>query len=423
MNFLLFLKMNFSTSKRKGRASEPASKERAEERVANDASMSDLPFPILMDIFSRLPINTILQIRSVCKTWFALLSDPYFAEIHLARAPLSLMILTNFCQMICSNSLEPLYKMNQNQKQNGQNIPGKRFSLLTSCNGLLCSHEFSYKKEVVSICNPILGEYLVLPQLERNRVDRRIRGFGFSQSSKQYKVIQTLNYKNQAVESNNFQVEIHTIGMDTWRNIGDLPYQLIQPYYGALLNGVFHWYAHSHDNKTAFMCSFDLGKEEFQSFPGPPIQGFGKCRPANSISVGVSGGFLYLCDGFLESNFDIWIMKNYGVKESWTKEFVIVNPTISKLQRVFGSMYILNYRENMSKEATEDTELVMLLGSEDLFAYKVTSQAVRKPKSTCIQSNYQAIPYIPSLVSVKMLQRKRVHWGFDLYVTPDSLNF
>ncbi|TXG69952.1 hypothetical protein EZV62_004887 [Acer yangbiense] len=36
--------------------------------------------------------------------------------------------------------------------------------------------------------------------------------------------------------------------------------------------------------------------------------------PVNSIYVAVSRGFLYLCDGFLESNIDIWVLKNYGVK-------------------------------------------------------------------------------------------------------------
>ncbi|KAK0589570.1 hypothetical protein LWI29_015930 [Acer saccharum] len=152
------------------------------------------------------------------------------------------------------------------------------------------------------------------------------------------------------------------------------------------------------------MCSFDLENEQFQPFPGPPIQDHGQCRPVNSISVGVSGGFLYLCDGFLESNIDIWVMKNYGVKSSWTKEFIVANPLISKLQRIFGSINILNYGVNMNmwdEEATEDAELLMLFGSEDLLAYNVKSKGVRKPKTFGIKSNYQAIPYTASLVSIK----------------------
>ena len=92
---------------------------------------------------------------------------------------------------------------------------------------------------------------------------------------------------NQAENSDKFQVQIFTLGTDMWRNIGYLPYELIQLNYGAFLHGELHCYAHSQD-KTACMCSFDLENEHFQPFPGPPIQDHGQCRPVNSISVAVS---------------------------------------------------------------------------------------------------------------------------------------
>lgn len=386
--------MKSCITRSKFQAKEAAKEEDGVLATNYNVSMEDLPLPILVDIFSRLPIKTILQIKCVCKSWHSLCSDPYFAKIHLARAPFSIMILEKFCKRIYTNSLVPLFTLNQGDKE--------RLSLLSSCNGLICLHEFSYKKDVISVWNPILGDHLVLPQPKRKSVATRIRGFGYNQSTNQYKVIQILSYKDQAtISSSKLQVEVHTIGTNTWRSIGDLPYVLNQPYYGVFLNGALHWYAHSHDKRTAFMCSFDLGDEQFRQFPGPPTREYDKCRPINSISVGVSGGFLYLCDGFLEPNLDIWIMKKYGVKESWTKEFVIVNSVVSKLQRLYGSLQILNYRENMNKEATEGTELQMLFGSEALLAYNVRSKSIRRPKVFDVQTNYQAIPYIPSLVSIK----------------------
>lgn len=386
--------MKSCITRSKFQAKEAAKEEDGVLATNYNVSMEDLPLPILVDVFSRLPIKTILQIKCVCKSWHSLCSDPYFAKIHLARAPFSIMILEKFCKRIYTNSLVPLFTLNQGDKE--------RLSLLSSCNGLICLHEFSYKQDIISVCNPILGDHLVLPQLKRKNVATRIRGFGYNHCTNQYKVIQILSYKDQAsISSSKPQVEVHTIGTNTWRNIGDLPYVLNQPYYGAFLNSALHWYAHSHDKRTAFMCSFDLGDEQFRQFPGPPTREYDKCRPINSISVGVSGGFLYLCDGFLEPNLDIWIMKKYGVKESWTKEFVIVNSVVSKLQRLYGSLQILNYRENMNKEATEGTELQMLFGSEALLAYNVRSKSIRRPKVFDVQTNYQAIPYIPSLVSIK----------------------
>ncbi|KAK2648582.1 hypothetical protein Ddye_016071 [Dipteronia dyeriana] len=390
----LFRKINV-IARRKNHTKE----DNKDEVQASNESMAELPLPILMDILSRLPVKTILQCKCVCRTWFNILSDPYFAQMHLVTAPVSVLLLTNLQQRsICNDDfLVPLLRLNRIGK-----VSADRLSLLTSCNGLLCLRDLGYKKDEISVCNPILRDHMILPQLRSKRVHRRILGFGITQSTNRYKLIQILNYKNQAENFDKFQVQIFTLGTDLWRNIGYLPYELIQPSYGAFLHGDLHWYAHSPD-KTKFMCSFDLEKEQFQPFPGPPIQDHGQCRPVNSISVGVSGGFLYLCDGFLESNIDIWVMKNYGVKRSWTKEFIVTSPLISKLQRIFGSIHILNYGVNMNmsdEEATEDAELLMLFGSEDLLAYNVKSKCVRKPKTFDIKSNLQAIPYTASLVSI-----------------------
>ncbi|KAH7544131.1 hypothetical protein JRO89_XS15G0113700 [Xanthoceras sorbifolium] len=393
----MFWKISFRA--RRNTHTRRASKDKDEGKASNIGSMSELPLAILMDILSRLPIKTILECKCVCRTWFNLVSDPYFAQMHLARAPVSILLLTNLQQRstYSGDFLVPLLRSNRIG-----NLSADRLSLLTSCNGLLCLHDLGYKKDEISVCNPFLREHMVLPQVRSKRILRRIIGFGITQSTNQYKLIQILNSKNQAENSDKFQVEIFTLGTDMWRNNGFLPYQLIQPSYGAFSHGALHWYAHSHDKKT-LMCSFDLENEQFQPFPGPPIQDHGQCRPVNSISVGVSGDFLYLCDGFRESNIDIWVMKNYGEKGSWTKEFSVANPLVSKLQRIFGSIHILNYglNMNMSEQATEDAEILMLFGSEEVLAYKVRSKGVRKPRTFSIQSNYQAIPYTASLVSIK----------------------
>ena len=49
------------------------------------------------------------------------------------------------------------------------------------------------------------------------------------------------------------------------------PNSFVEPYVGTLLNGDLHWLVQPHDTST-FICSFDIEKEEFQPFPGPPIQ-------------------------------------------------------------------------------------------------------------------------------------------------------
>ncbi|KAK1577701.1 hypothetical protein Q3G72_024097 [Acer saccharum] len=200
--------------------------------------MAELPLPILMDILCRLPVKTILQCKCVCRTWFNILSDPYFAQMRLATAPVSVLLLTNLEQRsICNDDfLVPLLRLNRIG-----NVSADRLSLLTSCNGLLCLRDLGYKKDKISVCNSILRDHMILPQLRSKRVNRRILGFGITQSTNRYKLIQILNYKNQAENSDKFQVQIFTLGTDMWRNIGYLPYELIQPNYGAFLHGELHW--------------------------------------------------------------------------------------------------------------------------------------------------------------------------------------
>ncbi|KAK1567325.1 hypothetical protein Q3G72_010888 [Acer saccharum] len=158
--------------------------------------MAELPLPILIDILSRLPVKTILQCKCVCRTWFNLLSDPYFAQMCLARAPVSILLLTNHEQRsICNDDfIVPLLRLNR-----------------------------IGKKDEISVCNPILRDHMILPQLRSKRVHRRILGFGITQSTNRYKLIQILNYKDQAEKSDKFQVQILTLGTDMWRNIGYLP--------------------------------------------------------------------------------------------------------------------------------------------------------------------------------------------------------
>ncbi|KAK1566774.1 hypothetical protein Q3G72_004082 [Acer saccharum] len=233
----LFWKIDF-IARRKNHTKEDSK----DEVQASNESMAELPLPILMDILSRLPVKTILQCKCVCRTWFNLLSDPYFAQMCLAREPVSILLLSNLEQRsICKDDFTlPLLRLNRIGK-----VSADRLSLLTSCNGLLCLRDLGYKKDEISVCNPILKDYMILPQLRSKRVHRKILGFGITQSTNQYKLIQILNCKDQAENSDNFQVQIFTLGTNMWRNIGYLPYKLIQPSYGAFLHGVLHWSSNS----------------------------------------------------------------------------------------------------------------------------------------------------------------------------------
>ncbi|KAK7843211.1 f-box protein [Quercus suber] len=243
---------------------------------------------------------------------------------------------------------------------------------------------------------------MALPQPKNDGFKRRILGLCFSQTTKRYKVIREIcdNRRSYATqEHQSHQVEVYTLGTEKWRNIGDLPYSFPKSEYISIcdsLNGALHWLVQPHNN-TTFICHFDIENERFKPFPGPPVQDLSSVR---HMHLGVSGGFLYLCEKFLTSySVEIWVMKDYGVEQSWTKEFVISNAEWINSIWNRGPVQILNYGLYTKMEAMEGAELYILHNSE-LSAYNAKSHE-RKIRVRGINPSYFVIPYVPSLVSLK----------------------
>ncbi|KAI9110392.1 hypothetical protein K1719_018552 [Acacia pycnantha] len=64
-----------------------------------------IPPEVLIDIFKRLPVRTLIQLQFVCKDWKNLLNDPFFIQEHLrysAHENPSLL----FCRLSVLNTLE-----------------------------------------------------------------------------------------------------------------------------------------------------------------------------------------------------------------------------------------------------------------------------------------------------------------------------
>ena len=384
---------------------------RKKKTIISTDSIPELPCIILMDILSRLPITSILQYKCVCKTWFNIISDPYFAKLHLARAPVSLLYTNKTDLSILDKRLYVLELEGWDthdsfvplkQLPREINHLGEVLQFESSCNGLLCISAVCRRKPVTYVCNVITGEYMALPQPKNDGFKRRILGFCFSQTTKRYKVIREIcdnrwSFATQQHQSH--QVEVYTLGTEKWRNIGDLPYSFPKSEYISLcdsLNGALHWLVHPHNN-TTFICHFDIENEQFKPFPGPPVQDLSRIR---HMHLGVSGGFLYLCEIFLTSySVEIWVMKDYGVEQSWTKEFVISNAEWINSIWNGGPVQILNYGLYTKMEAMEGAELYILHNSE-LSAYNAKRQE-RKIRVRGINPFHFAIPYVPSLVSLK----------------------
>ncbi|XP_059629613.1 F-box protein At3g07870-like [Cornus florida] len=291
-----------------------------EEGEENKTSLVDLPSSILVAILSSLPTMTLLNCRRVCKTWHYLIAqDPYFTKICSETRP-------NVTDIVFWD-LHSFYLLDLGEDSKyvrGYHSPMRfrlhfkphyrHLRLVGSCNGLLCLTNGN----TLSITNPILGECVLVPKLERKR-EVFICIFGFSGATGHYKIV---GFGSDVLGGTTLhsEVVVYTLGTDTWRYVGDAPLpELGIEWWGVTLNGAVHW---TSGTSSEFIYSFHLDKEHVcRPIPLPP-----DLRNINihSLRVGVLRNCL--CIYHNSSDYlDIWSMNDYGVAESWTKIRILKN--------------------------------------------------------------------------------------------------
>lgn len=417
------------------------------------SSITNLPEDILLNILPRISIKGVIICKSVCKTWNHLISDPKFAELHFRQPEVCTMIRTfdrnrlsrilylvqpelcNYYQegyrkpeCKCYDDLKldtklklPLNKFDElvnNNKEvasvmNNPECQGEakrkhcirlktrqhRCDTIDSCNGFLCLSKASSNYPPV-IYNPVMGEFINLPQSEEEEDCRCwYCGFRFSPVADQYKVIRMLNH--WIVEPNTGQMwldgwvdQVHPLGTRSWRDIGYPLYKTLRLDFITYLNGAIHWLCLNSQPKDCIV-SFNFDNECFGSFSPPPSfshHGYSRDYSFSNVTMGVLGGSLCICNNFGCSPMVVWVMKHYGVEESWTQVFSIrpleeerwplgLNQPIKFLSG--GGLLMFNY---------SDSAFVYYDPRKNRFEYFWVLG---------IKSGFQAIVHTPSLMSLK----------------------
>ncbi|XP_071712456.1 F-box protein At3g07870-like [Rutidosis leptorrhynchoides] len=210
---------------------------------------------------------------------------------------------------------DPVMSLDLNLAPVFQNV---RLSAEGSVNGLICLSSSDRTIEKTYICNPITREYMILPK-SINDIRAGIYGFGVSLFTSEYKVIR-ICYKLVTNGPCPLYAEIYTLGTGQWRCLGPVTYS-VYDYSGTFLNYHAHWNFYDREEKLEKICTFNFDNVTFQLFPSPPV-----CleRETNfSGMLGVVKGCL--CYSYYTRTFDvlIWVMKEYGIKNSWQKEVLI----------------------------------------------------------------------------------------------------
>ncbi|KAL2518761.1 F-box protein [Abeliophyllum distichum] len=291
-----------------------------EKRRLDEASTEilDLPTSIMMDILLRQPIQTVFSCRNVCQSWKNIVSDPYFTRMCTGK-----LHMANFALSISRENIASLWKLCKFglcvKKKKEIALPlstkGQLF-ILGSCNGLVClRHKFFDNIDDLYLWNPALGENILLPRSKNEkRILKSAYGYGLSQYTGHYKVLRIV-HKSYLYRPNKTEGEVITIGIDNkWRDIGSAPFPLHENFCKVTLNGALHWIIDDF-RKPDFIYSFNIDKENVQII-APPRDLVDR-RPWMSLAV--FDNILCILDNSRDSELEIWLMKEYGVAESWNK--------------------------------------------------------------------------------------------------------
>ncbi|PRQ40665.1 putative F-box associated interaction domain-containing protein [Rosa chinensis] len=123
-----------------------------------------------------------------------------------------------------------------------------------------------------------------------------------------------------APQSDEWKAMVLTVGSKSWRSIGSCkrPGSLREEM--IYLNGFLHCF----DHQSYSIHAFNIESERFQEFQVSALRE-SSSHCFDRLGLGVLEGCLSLTD-FKKNDRDVegvWVMKDYGVKESWTKEFEI----------------------------------------------------------------------------------------------------
>ncbi|XP_045826273.1 F-box/kelch-repeat protein At3g23880-like [Trifolium pratense] len=295
-----------------------------------------LPEDVIPEILCRLPVKLILQLRCVCKSWNSLISDSKFIKKHLhmsTRRRLHFLRILNCPEnnyILASYPLDSFFT-NLTTEFTEFEYPPNSFNrdysfhhFSGSCNGILCFAD--HHKGLVILWNPSIRKFKELPLFTKPNGSIYLHmtfGFGYDSSTDIYKVVVVLDYdyfKPGSITSvKKVEVKVHTLGTDIWRSIQQYPFDGVpdrSPRSGKFVSGTINWLVSNERffGKPNFIVSFDLVNESYQKIL-PHIGGEDMC---DLWSIAVLRDCLCVTSGD-----DVWIMKEYGNKESWTKLFTV----------------------------------------------------------------------------------------------------
>ncbi|KAL4325634.1 hypothetical protein GQ457_11G013340 [Hibiscus cannabinus] len=308
---------------------------------------------ILLEIFYRLPAKSLGKCMCVSKAWNFLIKNPFFVSSHaIHQSKLRcrnnnnnknlFFVMTGRHQVEYSLHLDDLEfsKYIQLEYMPSDN----HHCVVGSCNGLLCLMDFQFNFDSVFIlCNPIVRKSITLPKPCLCHLPYKISvGFGFDSVKNDYKLLKIT--KENALDKF-VEVELYSLKRNSWRILAPPRYDLYSDDFMVFVNGVVHWIAYERVKEQGvyrckfFIMGFDMRDDVFNEIMLPDnLRNLPNRSEIYVTTYDELSSIAVIELGCLHTLCNIWVMKKYGVVETWTKMFSILNPGPEPMPRVLGFM-------------------------------------------------------------------------------------
>ncbi|XP_062027344.1 F-box/kelch-repeat protein At3g23880-like isoform X2 [Rosa rugosa] len=290
---------------------------------------------VIAEILARLPVKSLMRFRCVCKSWRALISESYFLKKHISYGERGITESTHRLIFLLDPPLALDYEALKSMEDyealesikddvhgaGGQfaltqldfpvtkSIPDYGYRVVVgSCNGLVC---VEVDREAIMLWNPCTRGSKVLPKpppVINSEFSYDFNGFGYDSASDDYKVIRGFtDYLAKKI-----MIHIFSLKTGSWRTVEDIDYVTLIMRQGLFLNRALHWLCNLPEGGSRIL-SFDLEAEKFQKTIPLPYDDwfFDLLIHKNCLCV--------LACPTGTNTFNIWMMKEYGVQESWTE--------------------------------------------------------------------------------------------------------
>nr|ABR18783.1 class S F-box protein [Nicotiana alata] len=331
-----------------------------------NGSIKKLPEDLVFCMLLRCPVKSLMRFKCISKVWYHFIQSTTFINLHLNRTTSvenefilfkhsikedtgEFKNVLSFLSGHDNGALNPLFP-DIDVSYMASNCSCTFFPLIGPCNGLIALTDTI----TTILINPATRNFRLLPPSPfgcPNGYHRSVEalGFGFDSIANNYKVVRISEiFWNPVYDypgPRESKVDVYDLSIDSWRELDHVQVPLIYwlPCSETLYNEVVHWFA-STDLSLVILC-FDMCTEIFRNIKMPDTFIFDNAEFYGLVILSESLTLICYPNPIsinpIQELTHIWVMKEYGVSESWFLKDTIRPPPIERPLDVWKNNIIL----------------------------------------------------------------------------------